>query len=124
MLNPSTADGCTDDPTIRRCVQFSRRWGFGGLAVANLFGLRSPDPIALRAAEDPVGPDNDTVLGALVAEAALVVAAWGAHPVAGIRAAVIRPVLGATHCLGVTRGGHPRHPLYVPAATEPEPFNA
>ena len=59
MLNPSTADAETDDPTLRRCIGYSRAWGYGGLAVVNLFGLRTTDPRELRRHADPVGRRND-----------------------------------------------------------------
>jgi hypothetical protein len=62
MLNPSTADGHADDPTIRRCMGFAREWGFDGLVVVNLFAMRAtrPDDVVkvLRAGGDAVGPDN------------------------------------------------------------------
>src|SRR5262245_13227298 len=78
MLNPSTADADQDDPTIRRCLGFSRAWGAGGLVVVNLFALRATDPDQLRIAADPVGPDNDSHLST-AAFGRLVVAAWGAR---------------------------------------------
>ena len=62
-LNPSTADHIQDDPTNRRIAGFSRRWGYGGYVLANLFAYRSPDPKALKQARDPIGPENDTLLG-------------------------------------------------------------
>ena len=78
MLNPSTADGAEDDNTIRRCVGFAQRFGFGGFSVVNLFAFRATKPEAMLAAADPVGPDNDAhILGALAA-AQRVFAAWGA----------------------------------------------
>jgi hypothetical protein len=79
MLNPSTADATADDPTLRRCIDFSKAWGCGGLMVVNLFGLRATDPQELRRAEDPVGPMNDHFLWGRCMEADLVVAAWGGH---------------------------------------------
>jgi hypothetical protein len=122
MLNPSTADASQDDPTIRRCIGFSKSWGYGGLAVANLFALRSSNPAILDDASDPVGPLNDDILSRLVEEADMVVAAWGSHRVAKDRARQIRPILGEARCLGVTRSGDPRHPLYVRATVEPQPL--
>ena len=62
MLNPSTADANSDDRTIRRCVAFAKRDGFGGLLVGNLFAYRTPYPRVLRKAEEPVGDGNDVAL--------------------------------------------------------------
>ena len=50
MLNPSTADEIQDDPTIRRCIAFANRWGFGWPHVANLSPLRATDPKVLLGA--------------------------------------------------------------------------
>lgn len=65
LLNPSTATARQDDSTVRRVVDFSRQWGFGSVVVVNLFALRTADPVRLRSHPDPVGPDNDEMLGAL-----------------------------------------------------------
>ena len=129
MLNPSTADGVTDDATIRRCVRFATTWRLGGILVVNLFGLRSRDPKVLPQHPDPVGPDNDPVLTAVVtAGAGPVVAAWGATAFAA-RAGRDRTVLNLlgghgipVACLGTTGGGHPRHPLFVRAVTPLRPY--
>lgn len=121
-LNPSTADHRQDDPTIRRCIGFARDWGYGGLIVANLFAFRTPLPAVLRQAPAPVGPRNDRWLERLAGEAGLVVAAWGAHGELADRAAAVAPRLGVCHCLGLTAGGAPRHPLYVRKDTPLLPF--
>ena len=127
MLNPSTADADVDDPTIRRCIRFSRERGFARLSVVNLFALRATNPKALMSAKDPVGPENYDYVRGAVQMASLVVAAWGAGlaatgyypPVDDWRAenAEYSPV-----CLGRTKDGHPRHPLYVSNSTPFMPY--
>lgn len=121
MLNPSTADATTDDPTIRRCKAFAVRDGWGALEVVNLYALRSTDPAALWRDPDPVGPDNDRHLLAACRRAVAVVAAWGAAPGLrpSLRAAQVAGMLEREGIrlvsLGRTGSGHPTHPLYVKA---------
>lgn len=134
MLNPSTADASQDDPTIRRCMGFAKRWGSGGIVVVNLFAVRATDPADLdRAPPDGlVGPDNDVHLRATFRVVDMVVCAWGAIEASvcanAIRATTVRHVLNLIPrevevcCLGRTKGGHPRHPLYLRADTPREPF--
>jgi len=121
MLNPSTADADTDDQTLRRISVFSRGWGFGRLIVANLYALRATDPAQLWTAADPVGPDNDRHIADAVS-CHEVIAAWGANAkpdrVAQVLALIGRqPGVGHLHCLGVTKSGAPKHPLYVAGNT-------
>jgi len=117
MLNPSTADAEVDDPTIRRCRGFAKAWGCNGLIVANLFALRSTDPSQLLVHADPIGPLNDDWLRRLAREYGDVVCAWGAHSMAVGRSAAVAEIMrqaGARlWCLGTTKQGYPRHPLYV-----------
>ena len=127
MLNPSTADAQVDDPTIRRCKGFARREGAGGVFVVNLYAYRATNPRFLRICADPVGPDNDVwlqrVIAGTVETGTPVVAAWGASAVPGRVRAVLRLVPGADwRCLGVTRAGAPRHPLYVKGDQSLVPF--
>lgn len=118
MLNPSTATATEDDPTIRRCISFSKRWGCGSLDVVNLFAFRSTDPAALKNEDDPVGPENNAAILKSVDRAALVVAAWGVHGTLDGRDARVKALLsGRLQCLGTTKEGHPRHPLYVAGST-------
>lgn len=114
-LNPSTADGMTDDQTIRRMCDYAWREDFDGICVLNAFALRATDPEELARHGDPVGPHNDRWLTGLAEQAAsgaVVVAAWGAHRFAAARIARVREIFGDAPlwCLGTTADGSPRHP--------------
>ena len=127
MLNPSTADAAEDDPTIRRCIAFARREGAGGLTVGNLFAWRSTDPSALRKCDNPEGPDNAPWLRTIARDAGRrVVCAWGVHGAYRDRAETVLRIMRVEGveclCLGRTKQGHPRHPLYLPADAALEPL--
>lgn len=123
ILNPSTADAAHDDPTIRRCIGFAKRWGYGGIVVRNLYGLRANDPGELRNHHDPVGPENHAYL-AMAHHDAVTVCAWGSHPLAidpGRQLITDLATAGVdVRCLCVTKTGHPRHPLYAPNNASPQ----
>lgn len=126
-LNPSTADARQDDPTIRRCVGFAHRLGYGRLVMLNLYSFRSTTPLGLYRQPDAArnGPEaEDTLcafLGGAVGRGDTAVAAWGAQPKAEARAAEVfslAEAFGVTlHCLSVTADGSPRHPLYLRSET-------
>lgn len=135
MLNPSTADGEEDDPTIRRCVDFSRRWGYDRMEVVNLFAFRATDPaqlLTLDDADDPVGPDNVDAFRGLIEDrddffgsgVDKVVCAWGAHGAHLGQDETVMGWLGDAPCfaLNVTRDGHPSHPLYQPRSSVLTPY--
>jgi hypothetical protein len=116
MLNPSQADRHLDDPTLRRCVGFAQQWGYGGLEVVNLFAYRASQPGVLRQVVDPIGPQNDRYLRGLPDRVDAIVCAWGNGGALGGRDRLVRRLLGEypLHCLGQTKSGQPRHPLYCP----------
>jgi hypothetical protein len=119
-LNPSTADAEVDDPTIRRCVGFAMRWGFTRLFMANLHAFRSTDPKGLLRVGDPVGPGNFNAVQRMLLQSELVVCAWGAnhlHADAEKLASWVRSRAEAHH-LGLTKGGSPKHPLYLRADSQ------
>lgn len=118
MLNPSTADAAIDDPTIRRCMGFARRENLGGIMVVNWFALRATDPDELGRADEPVGPENFDEIRRCIHELCLggpVIAAWGSHGAVQSVIHNLPSLIGkrALKCLGTTKAGAPRHPLYV-----------
>lgn len=131
-LNPSTADASLNDPTIRRCINFAKSWGYGGIVMLNVFAYRATFPVVLgevaQEGTDVIGPDNDEALGYYRSQAGLIVVAWGT-PGSVLRRQVnwdarLKQVLsggclGAAPlwCLGTTQDGSPRHPLYVKSDT-------
>jgi len=126
MLNPSTATELQNDPTVERCERRARALGFDGFAVANIFAYRATDPRVMRAAADPIGPDNDAAIAALAVWADVVICAWGRHGACQGRGRTVEAALrGAGHALqhlGLTKAGEPRHPLYLGYDRQPEPW--
>lgn len=136
MLNPSTADALQDDATIRKCMGFSKRWGYGRMIVVNLFALRSTDPRALVRNTDPVGIDNDYwIIRSLKDGARECICAWGCQqhlttPKLRGRIRGVMELFGKdgvcgfppAMCLGYRKDGAPRHPLILAYETPREPF--
>jgi len=127
MLNPSTADAYQDDPTIRRCISFSQNWGYSGLIIVNVYALRSTDPKGLLTIQDPIGRENPMHIQNAIQSSQLTIAAWGAFKVSnqtcklGLPNEVYNVLRQAElHCLGTTKEGYPRHPLYIKGSTKPQ----
>ncbi len=114
-LNPSTADETQDDPTIRRCINFAKDWGYGGIYMLNLFAFRATNPKDMRDSTDPIGPGNNEALSYYRSKCGLIVAAWGADKHIKKRGSfVIENCIGRrVECLDFTKDKHPKHPLYV-----------
>lgn len=126
MLNPSTATETQDDPTIARCEKRARLLGFGAMKIGNIFALRETHPELLRADPNPEGPENKAVLQDGAAWADVILCAWGVHGEhMGQGARVAQSLISYAaklHVLGLTKDGHPRHPLYISYATKPRPW--
>lgn len=121
-LNPSTADETVDDPTIRRCISFAKREGCGGLVMLNLFAWRATDPAFMKLVACPVAEferehENDKAICLSLPNATAIVAAWGTHGAFLNRGAEVRRMIEGRnrplYHLGLTKGGHPKHPLYL-----------
>jgi hypothetical protein len=123
-LNPSTADETQDDPTIRRCIDFAKRWGYGALCMTNLFAWRDTLPENMKKAADPVGEENDRWLAAVAGAAGMTLAAWGKHGSHLGRAKKVLAMLPQVHYLKLNGDGSPGHPLYIKGDTLPKPFQS
>lgn len=121
-LNPSMADAQIEDPTSRVCINYAKRWGYGAMALGNLFAFRSTDSSVLSRIPDPVGPENDAWLKRLGSEATMVVCAWTDVGKLQERDAAALTFLRNPHCLKVLKSGRPGHPLYKRADLLPMPL--
>lgn len=123
MLNPSTATEVQNDPTVERCERRARALGFGAFRVTNIFAWRATDPKNMRAAEEPIGPGNDAAIADSVPWADQVICAWGTHGAHLDRGPQVEALLRATgermYHLGLSKAGHPKHPLYIGYAEQP-----
>ncbi|WJY22318.1 DUF1643 domain-containing protein [Fontisubflavum oceani] len=123
MLNPSTATEVQNDPTVERCERRARTLGFGAFRVLNIFAWRDTDPKAMRAAADPVGAENDATIIDSLPWADQTIAAWGTHGAHLNRGPEVEALLRQTgtplYHLGLSKQGHPKHPLYIGYAVQP-----
>ena len=125
-LNPSTADEQTLDPTLRRIAAFTMANGYTGFVMLNLFAFRTPHPRVMMQTEDAVGSQNDATIFTVCQSAESVVCAWGTGGQYRARSFAVTLALHELGlrplCLGVTKSGEPRHPLYVSGGTQLVPF--
>jgi hypothetical protein len=123
MLNPSTADETTLDPSCTRARSYAELWGFAMLLVTNLFAWRATDPEEMKRSRDPVGRRNDAAILRAAREAGVVVCAWGNHGAhlgrAGKVVARLRSAGVRLHFLKINGTGQPAHPLYLPGSLKP-----
>lgn len=126
MLNPSTATEVQNDPTVERCERRARTLGFGSFRVTNIFAWRDTDPRNMRAAPEPIGLHNDATLLDGAAWADQIITAWGAHGEHLDRGRTVEKLLRDTQLplfhLGLTKAGHPKHPLYIAYTEQPRPW--
>ena len=124
MLNPSTATEVQNDPTVERCERRARALGFGAFRVCNIFAWRATDPKNMRAQDDPVGPANDAAITEGCDWADQIICAWGTHGAHMNRGPHVEHLVRASGLdlmhLGLSKAGHPKHPLYISYAQKPE----
>lgn len=125
MLNPSTATEVQNDPTVERCERRARALGFGAFRVTNIFAFRATDPKVMRGVADPVGPANDAAIRDSLGWADQIICAWGSHGSHLERGPTVEALMRANtnrplYHLGLTKKGHPKHPLYIGYDRQPE----
>ncbi len=118
-LNPSTANETEDDPTVRRCIGFTKLWGYGALCMTNLFAYRATSPKDMQRADSPIGSANDYFLKNIAVSASIVIAAWGTRGGFLQRDKAVISLIPNKHVLRLTKGGYPAHPLYLPRDIKP-----
>ncbi|MCT8159173.1 DUF1643 domain-containing protein [Pseudoruegeria sp. SHC-113] len=127
MLNPSTATEVQNDPTVERCERRARTLGFGAFRVCNIFAWRDTDPRKMRAAADPVGLENDAAIREAAQWADQIICAWGTHGAHLNRGPQVEALLRETGLplfhLGLSKAGHPKHPLYIAYSEAPRPWD-
>ena len=122
-LNPSIADENIDDPTITRCINFAKDWGYGTLLMANLFAFRSTYPKEIYLIDDPIGKDNDHYILECVKQSDLIIACWGNNGTYMDREKIIKELVPNLYCLQKNKNGTPHHPLRLSGDINPIPFN-
>ena len=117
MLNPSTACGVSDDLTTIRCVNFAKKWGYGGLMIGNIYPFRAKRPKDLRKWTNNCGKEeykalfeNMDCVRDMAVDAEIIVCAWGCN-YPGIPKWIDEMNYGL-HYLELCKDGlTPKHPL-------------
>lgn len=117
-MNPSTATAHVDDPTIRREIEFTKRLGLGAYVKANVMDYRATNPRDLVLIAVPCSKLNLEEILRLANGAERVILSYGSvDPRLRCYARAVERMLGQPRrelwCLGTTKDGSPRHPLYV-----------
>lgn len=121
LLNPAMADETYDNRTNRRGMGYAKSWGFGSLVFCNLFAFRTPNPKEMKAANDPIGPNNDYHILFQANQANQIILGWGNHGTFLDRDKEIIDLLTGydLYCLTKNKAGSPKHPLYCKADLKP-----
>lgn len=121
-MNPSTADANFNDPTVTREVIYTqRRLGLGSYVKCNISDYRATDPKVFRTLprDERRSSVNLPTIVTQAAGAKVVIFAFGAvdkclRDLADETVAAVRELGRETFCVGYTKDGFPRHPLYMP----------
>lgn len=130
-LNPSTATPLKADPTIARIKKIVEKEGYDGWLMINLYPKRETNPDKLPKNRNKVLSECNCVLIELMCRSysiASVYAAWGTniekfdYLLEECQKLVDIIPTENWFTRGVTKYGHPKHPLYVPYEQEKQWF--
>ena len=114
MLNPSLANDSKDDRTIKKLNYFTKKFGFGGFYVGNIYPQITPYPKVLYSLSLSQSKKNCFHINSMIKKSKKTVFAWGnckERPL-WVEALVKNPL-----CFGHNKNGSPKHPLYLPKTT-------
>ena len=114
MLNPSLADDKNDDPTIRRLINFTKKFNYGGFLVGNIFTTITPNPKELDKSKG-MSDKNFEELIKLINKVDQIVYAWGSSIE---EPQLLKKLVLSPKCFGKNFNGTPKHPLYLPSQTK------
>lgn len=108
-LNPSTANELENDPTLTRCVNYAKSWGYGGVFMANLFAIKDTDSNQMITRENPIGKNNDLWLSKLYNMVDKTICIWGDKGRHLNRSNDIKNILPKLYYLKLNISGEPSH---------------
>lgn len=128
-LNPSTATHEETDPTVTRCRNRAKALGYHTFYMLNLFPIRSTDPRGMLKHDMPGGDqiEHEEFITPILQLAKTIICCWGNHGShmdqdEWMKQLLEREAKSKTFALAVSKGGHPKHPLYLPMNLEPFPW--
>lgn len=122
-LNPSLANDSEDDNTIKKLIELCKNWDFGGFYIANLFAFITPYPKELLQELEPIGEQNDTTIQELMNKCSKTILMWGNNDGFIGRDKSVLKIISNPYCVGITKNGHPIHPLYQKSTSRLREFN-
>ena len=118
MFNPSKADDNRDDPTIRRLIDFTKKFNYGGFFVGNIFTKITPNPKDIDKSSGITYKNSEELLK-LINKVDEIVYAWG-NSIEEPK--ILKKLIFKPKCFGKNFNGTPKHPLYLSSSSKLESF--
>ena len=125
MINPSTANINEDDATTQRCIDFAKKFGYGGLYIINLYAYidtkkENLRPLPLEVAR---GPENKANILSVLSKVSRVIYAYGTAIIEpGPEPEWLKSLISNPYCLEHTNEGYPHHPGRISSEATMKPY--